>query len=167
MQEQTTRSGNDPRRSLSGGSQYLGPMDGAFPVDFPEHNPASGWRRFLPWVFGLLTLAALLLVVLHFGTIEEFARLALAVQPEWLILACVAQAATYVSASLVWRQALRRSGYPRSLHALVPLGIAKLFTDQVVPSGGISGAILVARGLARRRVPADVAMAVLLVGLVS
>jgi uncharacterized membrane protein YbhN (UPF0104 family) len=50
---------------------------------------------------------------------------------------------------------------------LVPLGIAKLFTDQVVPSGGVSGAILVAKGLARRRVPTKVAMAVLLVGLVS
>jgi hypothetical protein len=30
-----------------------------------------------------------------------------------------------------------------------PFGIAKLFTDQVVPSGGVSGAILVARGLAQ------------------
>jgi uncharacterized membrane protein YbhN (UPF0104 family) len=68
---------------------------------------------------------------------------------------------------LVWRQALRRAGHPRSLSTLVPLGIAKLFTDQVVPSGGVSGAILVARGLARRGVPTTVTMAVLLVGLVS
>lgn len=115
--------GMTPLRSLPGEPQYLGTLGGAF----PGYDPASGWRRFLPWVFGLLTLAALVLVVLHFGTIEQFARLALAVQPEWFILACVAQAATYVSASLVWRQALCRSGYPRSLHALVPLGIAKLF----------------------------------------
>jgi hypothetical protein len=48
-----------------------------------------------------------------------------------------------------------------------PRGIAKLFTDQVVPSGGVSGAILVARGLVRRGVPTNIAMAVLLVGLVA
>lgn len=131
MQEQPTHSGDDQLRSLPGEPQDLRTSGGAFPVDFPEHNPASRWQRFLPWVFGLLTLAALVLVVLHLGTIEQFTRLALAAQPEWFILACVAQAATYVSASLVWRQALRRSGYPRSLHALVPLGIAKLFTDQL------------------------------------
>ena len=127
----------------------------------------SGWRRLWPWAFGLLTLAALVLIVFRLGTIEQFTRLALASRPEWLILACAAQAATYASASLVWRQVLRRTGYPRRLRTLVPLGIAKLFTDQVVPTGGISGAILVVKGLTRRGVPANAAMAVLLVGLVA
>lgn len=140
---------------------------GPLPFDFPKPAQASGWRRLLPWAFGLVTLAALVLVVLHFGTVEQFTRLAWSAQPEWLLIACVAQAGTYVSASLVWRQALWRAGYPRSLGTLIPLGIAKLFTDQVVPSGGISGAILVAKGLTRRAVPTNVAMAVLLVGLVS
>ena len=121
----------------------------------------------MPWAFGLLTLFALVLAIGHFGTLEEFTRLALAVRPEWFILACVVQMATYVSASLVWRQVLRRAGYPRRLLTLVPLGIAKLFTDQVVPSGGVSGAILVVGGLTRRGVPTNAAMAVLLVGLVA
>jgi uncharacterized membrane protein YbhN (UPF0104 family) len=150
-----------------GGQAHLVAAAGPLPVDFPEPVQASGWRRLLPWAFGLGTLVALVLVVLHFGTIEEFTRLAWAARPEWLLLACGAQAATYLSASLVWRQALRRAGHPRSLGTLVPLGIAKLFTDQVVPSGGVSGAILVARGLIRRGVPTNVAMAVLLVGLVA
>jgi uncharacterized protein (TIRG00374 family) len=114
-----------------------------------------------------MTLFALVLVVLHFGTIEKFTRLAWAARPEWFLLVCVAQAATYVSASLVWRQALRRAGHPRSLGTLIPLSIAKLFTDQVVPTGGVSGAILVVRALTRRGVPTNIAMAVLLVGLVS
>lgn len=118
-------------------------------------------------MFGLLTLAALVVFVLHFGTVEEFTRLALAARPEWFFLACAAQAATYVSASLVWWLVLRRAGYPRRLRALIPLGIAKLFTDQVVPTGGASGAILVVRGLSRRDVPTNAAMAVLLVGLVA
>ena len=37
----------------------------------------------------------------------------------------------------------------------------------MVPTGGISGAILVVKGLTRRGVPTNVAMAVLLVGLVA
>ena len=121
----------------------------------------------MPWAFGLLTLFALVLVILHFGTLEAFTRLALAARPGWFILACLVQTATYVSASLVWWQVLRRAGYPRRLLTLVPLGVAKLFTDQVVPSGGVSGAILVVRGLTRRGVPTNAAMAVLLVGLVA
>ena len=137
------------------------------PVDFPERRQAAGWRGLLPWIFGLLALFVVVLVVLHFGTIEHFTRLASAARPEWLFIACAAQAATYVCAAMVWRQALARAGEPRSLSSLVPLGIAKLFTDQVVQSGGVSGAILVARGLTRRRVPTQVATAVLLVGLVS
>jgi len=93
---------------LPGEPQHLRTSAGSFPVDFAESGQASGWRRLLPWAFGLVTLFALVLVVLHFGTIEEFTRLARAARPEWLFLVCVAQAATYVSASLVWRQALGR-----------------------------------------------------------
>jgi uncharacterized membrane protein YbhN (UPF0104 family) len=167
MNQQPTDQEKSSSPPLPGEPQHLGAAADSFPVDFPEHGQASGWRRLLPWVFGLLTLFALVLAVLHFGTLEQFTRLAWAARPQWLLLACVAQAATYVCASLVWRETLRRAGHPRSLNTLVPLGIAKLFTDQVVPSGGVSGAILVARGLARRGVPTSVAMAVLLVGLVS
>ncbi len=108
-----------------------------------------------------------MLVVAHFSTLEKFLRLVGALKPAWFLLALVAQTATYVSASLSWARTLHRAGHPRPLSLLVPLGIAKLFTDQVVPSGGVSGAILVTRALTRRGVPADAAMAVLLVGLVS
>jgi uncharacterized protein (TIRG00374 family) len=168
MSEQPTHPEKRPLHSLPSGPQG-GELTTAnsLPVDFPEPRPSSGWRGLLPWVFGLLTLVALVLVVLHFGTIEQFTRLALAASPEWFFLACVAQAATYASASLVWRQVLRRAGYPRSLWTLIPLGVAKLFTDQVVPTGGVSGAILVVKGLTRRGVPTNAAMGVLLVGLVA
>src|SRR5271154_6049867 len=105
-------------------------------------------RSLLSWAIGLLGFLALIFVVLHFGSLERMIELARSARPAWLLLAVLAQAVTYVAAALVWRQALRRAGHPRSLRTLVPLGIAKLFTDQVVPSGGVSGAILVARGLA-------------------
>jgi len=84
-----------------------------------------------------------------------------------VLLALLVQAATYVSAALVWRQALGRAGHPRPLRTLIPLGIAKLFTDQVLPTGGISGTMLAVRGLIRRDVPPEAAMAAMLAGLAS
>jgi glycosyltransferase 2 family protein len=128
---------------------------------------ASRARTVLSWFLGLLGFLALVLVVLHLGSLERFVELARSAHPAWLFLAVIAQAATYVSAALVWRQALRRAGHPRSLRTLVPLGIAKLFTDQVLPSGGISGTMLAVSGLIRRRVPPEGAMAAMLAGLVS
>ena len=124
-------------------------------------------RTLLSWAVGLLGFLALIFAVLHFGSLERVVALARSARPAWLLLAVVVQAATYVCAALVWRQALKRAGNPRSLRTLVPLGIAKLFTDQVLPSGGISGTMLVVSGLIRRRVPAKVAMAAMLAGLVS
>lgn len=135
--------------------------------DFLDENRVSGWGLISSWAFGLLTLLAVILIVVHFGTIEEFMRLAASASPRWFLLACIAQLGTYLCAALVWRQALKRAGHPRPLSALIPLGVAKLFTDQVIPMAGISGAILVARGLTRRQVPINVAMGALLVGLVS
>jgi glycosyltransferase 2 family protein len=136
-------------------------------ADFLDEHRVSGSGLISSWAFGLLTLVAVILVVVHFGTIEEFMQLAASASPRWFLLACVAQLGTYLCAALVWRQALKRAGHPRPLSTLIPLGVAKLFTDQVVPSAGVSGAILVARGLTRRKVPINVAMGALLVGLVS
>ena len=124
-------------------------------------------RSLLSWVIGLLGLLALILVVVHFGSLERTIELVRSAHPAWLLLAVLVQAATYLCAALVWHQALHRAGHPRTLRALIPLGIAKVFTDQVLPSGGISGTMLVVSGLIRRRVPPEIAMAAMLAGLVS
>ena len=105
--------------------------------------------------------------VLHFGELERFVELAREAEPIWLLVAGLCQAATYVCAAAVWHRALREGGVPRRLASIVPLGLAKLFTDQALPSGGISGTLLAVSGLARRGVPARIGMAALLVGLVS
>jgi uncharacterized membrane protein YbhN (UPF0104 family) len=63
--------------------------------------------------------------------------------------------------------ALWRRGQHSSYLGLVPVGLAKLFLDQAVPTGGIGGTILVVRGLVRRRVPSGIAMSALLLGLTS
>ena len=128
---------------------------------------ASGSPPLLSWTVGLLGFLALILVAVHFGSLKQTIELARSARPGWLLLAFLVQAATYVGTALVWCQALHSAGHPRSLRTLVPLGMAKLFTDQALPSGGISGTMLVVSGLIRRRVPSEVAMAAMLVGLLS
>jgi glycosyltransferase 2 family protein len=132
-----------------------------------SHVGQPVWLQCAPWAIGALTLLTVIAAALHLATVEQFAKLAGAARPDWFLLACLAQVATYPCAALVWAQALSRAGYPQPIAVLVPLGLAKQFMDQVVPSSGVSGAVIVAAGLTRRGCPAHIAMAVLLVGLVS
>jgi uncharacterized membrane protein YbhN (UPF0104 family) len=119
------------------------------------------------WLPGLLLLGGLIAVVLHLGELQHFGELVAQAHPLWLLAGCALQAVTYVCAGGVWYLALDRAGSHRPLAAMVPLSLAKLFTDQAVPLGGISGTILVVHALTRRGIPSRVAMAALLVGLVS
>lgn len=145
-------------------------LDGAARTQVPpigDAVPRGRWTHFAFWFSGLLILAAVIGAVLHFGELQRFVELARDAEPIWLLVAGLCQAATYVCAAAVWYRALRDGGAPRRLRSLVPLGLAKLFTDQALPSGGISGTFLVVSGLSRRQVPTPIGMAALLVGLIS
>ncbi|MBI1181175.1 MAG: UPF0104 family protein [Alphaproteobacteria bacterium] len=138
------------------------------PAGFELRPVARGrWARYLPWVFGILALSAIIVVVLHFGQMRRFTELAQRAQPGWLVLAAVVQVPTYLSQGAVWWLTLRRCGHPVTLRSLSGLAIAKLFTDQAVPTGGLSGILLVVQALVRRGVAAPIAMATLVVGIVS
>ena len=127
----------------------------------------SRLRLLMFWIVGLMGFLTVILVVLHLGSLQKMAELIRSARPGWMLVALAVQSATYVSAALVWRQALCQAGHPLSLRTLIPLGIAKVFIDQVLPSGGVSGTMLVVRGLTGRRVPAGIAMAAMLAGMVS
>lgn len=129
--------------------------------------PIRSWRLGLPWLFGLLVLAAVVLVATRFTELRRFAELARSAQPIWLLVAFGLQVMTYVCAAGVWHGALDRAGVGQCFWSIVPLGLAKLFTDQALPTGGISGALLVVSGLERRGIPNSIAMAALLIGMVS
>jgi hypothetical protein len=120
-----------------------------------------------PWLFGLLLLAVLIIVVLRAGELERFVELARAAKPEWLLLALALQLATYACTASVWRSSLAGAGARYPLRSLIPLSLAKLFIDQLLPSGGLSGAVILVRGLARRGIDAATAGQTLLVALVS
>jgi hypothetical protein len=107
-------------------------------------------------------------VAAHHAEGWRLAELLRSARPAWLVAAAALQVATYVCAAAVWQRALRRNGgVRRSVRSLVPLGLAKLFADQALPSAGMSGTLLVVRGLLRRGVPRGLAIAAMLADLVS
>jgi len=124
------------------------------------------WRK-ANVVFGLLLLATLIVVFMHVDEERQFVALLTHLTPTWLLVAAGCQVGTYVCAAAVWSRVLHRSGVGLRLHALVPLGLAKPFVDQVVPTAGVGGTMLVVHGLVRRGVPSTLATAALLVDLLS
>jgi uncharacterized membrane protein YbhN (UPF0104 family) len=127
----------------------------------------SRWTRRLGWASGLLTLAALVFVVLHLGEVEQLWSAIGRLAPGWLLIAAALQLATYACLALVWQATLRRAGCALPLRTLTSLGIAELFTNQAVPSGGLSGMALLLRCLTNRGVPAPVAVTAVYVRLAA
>ena len=121
----------------------------------------------LGWLTGVLLLAGVLLVATHRTEEHELARIAREADPLWLVAAAFLQLSTYVCAAGVWQRALAYLGIDTPLAPLVPLGLAKLFTDQAIPSIGMSGTVLVVRGLERRGVSRINAVAAMLSGLAA
>jgi uncharacterized membrane protein YbhN (UPF0104 family) len=124
-------------------------------------------RTGVAWTIGVLLLAVLVVVVGRRAEGRRFAELLRHAQLAWLGVAVVLQVATYVCAAAIWQRALRRNSVRLSVRGLVPLGLAKLFADQALPSAGMSGTLLVVRGLTRRGVSRGLAVAAMLADLVS
>lgn len=124
-------------------------------------------QRIRVWFLGLLLISALILVVTHYGELEHFVALMRQAEPGWLLVAMLLQSATYISIALVWYLALRRAGRRTEFLALIPLGVAKLFSDQAMPSAGVSGTAFFVAALKRHDVPTPVCMAALLASLIA
>ncbi len=102
---------------------------------------------------GLAAVAAIVLVVLNVGDIGGFAIQAARAEPRWLAAAAASQLFTYACVAAVWSRILQSMGYSISLLRLYPLAIAKMFSDQAIPSGGVAGAAFLFHALGRRNVP--------------
>jgi len=123
--------------------------------------------HWMSWLFGLAILVAVALFVAHRSEEQEFARLVAHAEPAWLLLGLVLQMGTYVADALIWQRIIVRAGISRPLWSYMGLGLAKLFMDQLVPSGGMSGTLLVVRALDRRGIPRGTSMAAVVIDLVS
>ncbi len=105
--------------------------------------------------------------MVHYSELGELKRLLESLDPRWLLAAAAIQTATYFCAARIWQVALRREHQHVGLLRLVRLSLVMLFTNQALPSAGLSGGSVVVHALRRTRVPAKVAMGALLVGLIT
>ncbi len=122
--------------------------------------PAPMRRRklwYVPLLIGLSALAALILFIAHRSDIAGFARQAADARAGPMFAAVAAQGLPYMLSALVWLLFLRRAETRMTLSSLVPLSLAKLFADQALPTGGISGAAFFLFALTRRGVPDKIA----------
>lgn len=133
-------------------------------MNVPERN--LPWHRWRLYFTGLLLLGGLVLVVTHAGELGRFIELARNARPQWLLAALVLQFCTYLSAAAAWHLPLRAGGSSIPICTLLPLSVAKLFSDQVLPSAGVSGTAFQLAALTRRGVMAELVVGVMLVTLV-
>jgi uncharacterized membrane protein YbhN (UPF0104 family) len=126
--------------------------------------PALTGRKRWGWVPGVVVLAAFLVFVLaRYAEEEKLAQLFLEARPAWLLAALGLQACTYLCAATLWRRVLKRTGIHAPLLSLARLSLMKLSFDQIFPSAGIGGSLVVARGLRRQGASVGAATASVLV----
>lgn len=134
----------------------------------PDRRSGGGgganWRR---WFYGFVLAAALTGAVLHWGEVEQFARLAREARPGWLALAVLFQLSTYASVAAGWAVVLRRAGTPRGMGPLMRIAVTKLFADQAVPSAGMGGNVLLVGELRALGVPQSTGVAALLLSVIG
>ena len=110
-------------------------------------------------MLGAAILAGVVLVVLRSGEERAFVRLLREVQPGWLLIAILLQAATYFVQGEIWQIVLRPAKTSVRVTATCKLSVARLFVDQALPSAGLSGTVLAVQALRRYDVPLPVVMA--------
>lgn len=125
---------------------------------------ASIWTR-LSWALGAAAVAVVVVVAARSSETRELLRLLREIRPGWVAAAAVLQAATYACDASIWRRVLARAAAPQPFGRMCRLSIARLFVGQALPSGGLSGDLLVVRALSRYGVASDVSTTALLLNL--
>jgi Mg2+-importing ATPase len=128
------------------------------------HMRATRW---LSWVLGTAMLGTVIVAALHVSEEQAFVSLAERAQPWWLGGAAVLQAGTYVAQGWIWRLVGAAADYRLSRTTALELAFAKLFTDQALPSAGLSSSIFIAQALERRQLPSAAVNASVLINIAS
>lgn len=136
-----------------------------------DQNPESltgralaSWRT---WLLGLLLVAGVVFAAFHWGDVKQFAKLVANSEPLWLLAAFAAQIFTYVTQAFEWLLVLRACDCETRFVKLLPLTFTKHFADQLVPTAGMSGNVVVVdrlRGLGASR---KVAVAAVILTIIS
>jgi uncharacterized protein (TIRG00374 family) len=108
----------------------------------PKDQPgvAARWRT---WLLALLLVAALAFAGFHWGDVKKFAELLSKARPLWLLGALGLQLGTYLTLAFEWGLVLRAGKCAAPFGRLLPLTVTKHFADQMVPTAGMSGNVVV------------------------
>jgi uncharacterized protein (TIRG00374 family) len=124
----------------------------------------SSWRG---WFLAAMLVAGLVVAVLHWGDVKRFGKLLTEAKPLWLLVAAALQLSTYIGLAAQWWLVLRKGRTPEEGGDLLRLTFAKHFADQVVPTAGLSGNVLVVDRLVSLGVPRPNALAALLLQIIA
>jgi uncharacterized protein (TIRG00374 family) len=110
-------------------------------------SPAEGqpgvFARWRTWLLALLLFGALVFAVFHWGDVTKFAELLSKAKPLWLLGALALQVGTYLTQAVEWGLVLRADRCSAPFRRLLPLTVTKHFADQMVPTAGMSGNVVV------------------------
>jgi uncharacterized protein (TIRG00374 family) len=140
-----------------------------------RHEPASkqegqvstaavNWRS---WLLAFLLIAGVVVAVLHWGDVKKFAQLVAHAKPLWLVAAAAAQLLTYVALAIEWTLVLRAGKCRAPFGKLLGLTLAKHFADQMVPTAGMSGNVVVVDRLQAIGASRAVALATLIITIIA
>src|SRR5437868_2802548 len=138
-----------------------------------RHKDSSGglsaridgrWRN---WLLAVLLVGGIVVAALHWADVKKFAALTARAEPMWLAVAFILQICTYVSLSLEWWLVLRSGGTRVKFPKLLPVTIVKLFADQVVPTAGVSGNVLLVDRLTAIGARREVAVAAVILAIIA
>lgn len=139
----------------------------AEPGDPGPVQTSTTLARALRWVVALAAVVLVWTIATNRGEGPRVLELAGHAEPAWLILAVLLQIVTYAASAAVLHRPLRACHVRLGLAPLARLGLAKLFTDQALPSAGVGGTLILAQGLARRGVPREAAVGAIVLDLVA
>lgn len=125
------------------------------------------WLSIARWFTGIVCIGAVIAVALNIADLERLMIVLRGIEPQWLLLGLLTQGLTYAAAAGIWHEVLRASKHPVPFLSLYRLSLAQLFAEQAVPSSGLSGALLVVKGLVNRGVEEATGMGCMLVGMIS
>ena len=115
------------------------------------------------WIAGIASLTAVFYFVLRFNDLQLFVTLLQRANVSWLLLALLCQGMTYVFASLVWNIALARSEPKLPFASLMKIGFLQIFANQMLPTSGLTGTLIVIRALKARGVKTACALSGVLI----
>ncbi len=130
----------------------------------PAHRPRFRWW---PWLIALALLVTVIGVAASLAGEHELLDVLAHAEPAWLLVALALQATTYLAEGENWRVVTRAARVRVPIFTTWRLALAKLFVDQALPSAGLSGTAVIARGLERGGVPRPVVMAAVVIDATS